>query len=359
MFRGIIILLCLCGGLLAQTNIAVIDFTGKNVSAEEASALTDRLRIELFKTKKFTVIERERMDTILKEQGFQLSDCTDDACIVEMGQLVGVEQIVAGSVSRVGRVYSIAARIIGVEKGDLVNIATFDHEGEIGDLLKFGMQNIALQLAGLTPPPTTTPPPQPQLPPKVASKNLRLGLLFGYGASRVWGDDISKKLALHPANSGGIIALFRLQKQLFLRTEMLLTRKGWTENYTGLTGDDVEHTIDLDYLQIPFLVQFNLPVASGTEMFFLGGATAGFLTRAKESFKVNGKTYGPTMDIKKEIRAGESGMLFGCGLEFKKRLILEMRVDMSITPNDGTVSDPSQAPDRKNSFAAFMLGICF
>jgi len=52
-------------------------------------------------------------------------------------------------------------------------------------------------------------------------------------------------------------------------------------------------------------------------------------------------------------------MLFGCGLEFKKRLILEMRVDMSITPNDGTVSDPSQAPDRKNSFAAFMLGICF
>jgi len=292
MFRRIIIPLCLCGGLLAQTNMAVVDFTGKNVSAEEASALTDRLRIELFKTKKFTVIERERMDTILKEQGFQLSDCTDDACIVEMGQLVGVEQIVAGSVSRVGRVYSIAARIIGVEKGDLVNIATFDHEGEIGDLLKFGMQNIALQLAGLTTPPTptptpspetvasqpptTTPPPQPQLSPKVASKNLRLGVLFGYGASRVWGDDISKKLALHPANSGGIIALFRLQKQLFLRTEMLLARKGWTENYTGLTGDDVEHTIDLDYLQIPFLVQFNLPVAGGTEMYFLGGVAEVF-----------------------------------------------------------------------------------
>ncbi len=78
------LLLVLSTSLVAQTNIAVLEFDGKNVSSEEASALTDRLRIELFKTNRFSVIEREKMDTILKEQGFQMSGCASDACAVEI-----------------------------------------------------------------------------------------------------------------------------------------------------------------------------------------------------------------------------------------------------------------------------------
>ena len=134
--------------LVAQLSIAVIDFDGKNVTLEDASALTDRLRIELFNTRKFVVTEREKMDAILEEQGFQLSECSSDECIVEMGQLIGVQQIVAGSVMRIGRVYSVAARIIDVERGSIINTAIFDHEGEIGNLLKVGMREIARQLAG-------------------------------------------------------------------------------------------------------------------------------------------------------------------------------------------------------------------
>jgi len=128
--------------LSAQVKIAVMEFEGKNVPQTDASALTDRLRAELFLTGKFVVLEREKMDTILKEQQFQLSGCTSDACAVEAGQLLAVEQIVAGSVSKVGQTYSVTARLIGVEKGNLLNVGKCDLKGNIGDLMT-SLSNVA------------------------------------------------------------------------------------------------------------------------------------------------------------------------------------------------------------------------
>ena len=130
----IVLQLVITTGALSQTYIAVLEFTGKNVSAVEASALTDRMRSELFRTGQFRVIEREMMDEILGEQGFQMSGCTTDECIVEMGRLIGVDQIISGSISRVGEVFSIAARTVDVETAEIVQIATYDHEGKIGEL---------------------------------------------------------------------------------------------------------------------------------------------------------------------------------------------------------------------------------
>lgn len=137
----------LISAAISQTYIAVLEFSGKNVSEVEASALTDRLRSEMFRTGQFKVIEREMMDEILSEHGFQMSGCTTDECIVEMGRLIGVDQIVAGSISRVGEVYSIAARTVSVETAEIVQIATYDHEGKIGELLKTGMAVVARELA--------------------------------------------------------------------------------------------------------------------------------------------------------------------------------------------------------------------
>ncbi|RMF07985.1 MAG: DUF2380 domain-containing protein [Candidatus Neomarinimicrobiota bacterium] len=147
-FTSCLFLLLFWGTALGQTSIAVLEFSGKNVSSAEASALTDRLRTELFRTGRFKVVEREMMEEILQEQGFQQSGCASDECIVEMGRLIGVDQIIAGSVSKVGTVYSISARVVSVETGEIVHIATYDHEGQIGDLLKFGMRDVAYQLSG-------------------------------------------------------------------------------------------------------------------------------------------------------------------------------------------------------------------
>lgn len=149
MLRSLVLLLFVLFSLIpAQTPIAVLDLSAEGISGSEARTLTDRLRTELFNTGQYTVIEREMMDDILNEQGLQQSGCTSTECIVEVGRLIGVEQVIGGSIGKVGNVYSISARTISVETGQIIRVATYDHMGELGDLLRFGMKNVALDLAG-------------------------------------------------------------------------------------------------------------------------------------------------------------------------------------------------------------------
>ena len=128
------------------TNIAVVDFTGNNVSSGEVRALTDRLRIELFNTKYFKVIEREMMEEVLEEQGFQQSGCTTDECMVQIGRLIGVQKIIGGSISKVGNIYSVSSRIVNVETGEIEKTEVYDHTGNIGQLLTEGMRMVAIGL---------------------------------------------------------------------------------------------------------------------------------------------------------------------------------------------------------------------
>lgn len=143
-----LIFIVFLGILYPQTPTAVIELEGKGISQTEASALTDRLRSELFQLGSFRVIERGLMEEILDEQGFQQMGCTSDECIVEVGNLIGVQQIIGGSISKVGDVFSISTRLINVETGEIISIITYDYEGQIGSLLKEGMRNVALKLEG-------------------------------------------------------------------------------------------------------------------------------------------------------------------------------------------------------------------
>jgi len=143
----IVIILLSFSSLFAQTQIAVIDFEGLGVATNDAKALTNRLMIEMHRTNKFIVLEREMLDKIIEEQKFQLSGCNSDQCLVELGKIANVHQILAGSISRVGDVYSISARLISVETGEVVTSGLYDSEGEIGDLMKAGMASIATQIA--------------------------------------------------------------------------------------------------------------------------------------------------------------------------------------------------------------------
>lgn len=150
-FHALFIIIVILSSLaIAQTKtyIAVLDLQGKGLTEMEASILTDRLRNELFQTGKFRLLEREMMSEILKEQGFQLSECTSTSCMVEIGQLLNVEFIISGSVSKFGSMFSISSRMISVETGEIFSTATFDHEGKIEDLLIRGMKEVAFVLTG-------------------------------------------------------------------------------------------------------------------------------------------------------------------------------------------------------------------
>ncbi len=130
----------------SQTSIAVVEFEGKGISQTEASALTDRFSSELFTLGTFQLIERDQMEDILEEQGFQQTGCVTAECAVEIGMMLGAEQIITGSISRVGNVLSVSSKIVNVSSGEIIKISTYDFPGEVGELLTVGIKQAVAQL---------------------------------------------------------------------------------------------------------------------------------------------------------------------------------------------------------------------
>lgn len=129
--------------------IAVMELDANGVTSVEAKALTDRLRIELFNAGIFQVMERDKMNRILDEMQFQMSGCTSDECVVEVGKIVGVKKIIAGSVSKVGEIYSVSIRLIDVETSRIEATAIEDIEGALGAVLTEAIPSVARQISGL------------------------------------------------------------------------------------------------------------------------------------------------------------------------------------------------------------------
>jgi len=133
-----------------KISIAVLDLDSEGLSNSEARIISARLRTDLFNTNKFLVLERDKMDKILQEQGFQLSGCTSNDCVVEVGKLTGVEQIVAGNIGLIGKLYTLTIRLIDVESGHILNTATEDCECSIETVLTKSVRNVAKILSGET-----------------------------------------------------------------------------------------------------------------------------------------------------------------------------------------------------------------
>ena len=152
---------------IKKLNVAVMTLkSGSGMSAEEADLICDRLRGELFNTGKVNVMEREQMQTILKEQGFQQSGaCTDAACMVEVGQMLGVEKLVTGSIGKLGNLFMINLRVIDVKSGQITRVVSRDVKGAIEDVVT-NLGSIAAELVDGTANKTQTiigynnPPPK-------------------------------------------------------------------------------------------------------------------------------------------------------------------------------------------------------
>ncbi len=143
-------LLCVFLPLFAQEkklNIAISDLSGQGIEQSSTAIISDRLRTELFKQGGFTVLERNAMQDILKEQGFQQSGCTSDACAVEIGQLLGVSYIVIGTVGKLGHLFTIDVRMIEVSTAKIIYSENVDCDCPIEKVLTSSVVSIAKKIS--------------------------------------------------------------------------------------------------------------------------------------------------------------------------------------------------------------------
>jgi TolB-like protein len=134
-----------------KVSIAVLDFqTTGGLTPQEVATLANRFRGILVQTQHFDVVEREKMNDVLKAQDFNLSDqCNSAECAVQVGQLLGVTQMIAGDLGKLGLTYTIDLRLIDVETGKILQSKTQDYKGEIDGMLEV-MKVIANSFAGKT-----------------------------------------------------------------------------------------------------------------------------------------------------------------------------------------------------------------
>lgn len=133
----------------AKIAVAVLKLDPNGITDSEARALSDRLRIEIFNAGVYEVMEREKMNRILDEMQFQLSGCTSDECVIEIGRLIGVQKMIAGSISKVGEFYTVSTRLIDVNTGKIEATAIEDIEGTLGIVLTQAIPSIAKKISGL------------------------------------------------------------------------------------------------------------------------------------------------------------------------------------------------------------------
>ncbi len=136
------------GDISSLLTIAILDFEGIGVSAEEARVLTNRLGTHMVQLGTHQVIERGQMEQILQEQDFQLSGCTSNECAVEIGRVLGCEQMLAGSFGKIGSIYTIDMRIIDVESGGILRTTSYDVRGDVERLLTEGLAGAVRRIAG-------------------------------------------------------------------------------------------------------------------------------------------------------------------------------------------------------------------
>ena len=129
--------------------LAVLDFGGQNVDSTVTIPLADRFRSELLETKKYAVMERTEMHKILEEQNFQRSECVDQTCAVEAGQLIAVKKIVTGTVAKIGGIYTVNTKMLNVATGRIDKNVSEDCDCPIEKVLTETMKRIAFKMAGL------------------------------------------------------------------------------------------------------------------------------------------------------------------------------------------------------------------
>ncbi len=118
-----------------RQTVAVIDFDPSGISQQEATSLTNRFRTAVGDVGAMRLVERGMMEEVLQEQGFQQTGCTSEECAVEVGQLLGVQNMIGGSIGRVGETFTIDVRMISVQSGISLMTKQKTYAGKIDGLI--------------------------------------------------------------------------------------------------------------------------------------------------------------------------------------------------------------------------------
>ena len=115
-----------------KINISIMDFEARaGVQTPEAQLVGDALASLLTQTARFNVIDRNQIQAVLQEQGFQASQ-NPNAGLSQAASILAVRKFVTGSLGKLGDNYIFSVKITDVETSgiDLSISRTYDDDLE-------------------------------------------------------------------------------------------------------------------------------------------------------------------------------------------------------------------------------------
>lgn len=107
----------------SNASFAVIPFSTDYKNTLVENYITDALTESLFNTGSVKIFERENLDAILKEQEFQASGLVNEETAKSIGMLAGVDFVCYGTLKDIGDAFTVNARVIDVETGEICAMA--------------------------------------------------------------------------------------------------------------------------------------------------------------------------------------------------------------------------------------------
>ena len=84
----------------------------------------DTITVKFTNSGKYDMLERARINEILKEQNFQLSGMVSDETAVSIGKMLGAQAIIVGDISGSGNTRRLVFRCLDVETGKILGISS-------------------------------------------------------------------------------------------------------------------------------------------------------------------------------------------------------------------------------------------
>jgi TolB-like protein len=98
----------------------------------EAESVTDMFSSVLQNTGRFAVVERNKLNAVLQEKGFQAAQNGEDA--VDAGKILSVNKMFSGSIGMLGKKYMINLKMIDVSTSRIEYARTWTYDDDLEDI---------------------------------------------------------------------------------------------------------------------------------------------------------------------------------------------------------------------------------
>jgi TolB-like protein len=151
LFLILLVILSICP-LYSQMTVAIADFKNNTDSFyldDWEKSIPEFLKSELSRSEKIVIVERRQLESVLQEQALNMTGLVDSSTAQQVGNLLGAEYMISGTINQSGKWTRIDAKIIKVAsgrvKGEKVQAPDDKHLTEMVGLLG---NNIIVMLSG-------------------------------------------------------------------------------------------------------------------------------------------------------------------------------------------------------------------